>query len=856
MQISMENRQFKIRLGSARGIAFKRALAIAAIAWSLFLSSSCSQNPQKLIAAGNRYHAQKNYKSATILYEKALLADKKNAEAYYRLGLTFYTEGDFMAAAGPFRRAVDLQPRNADAAEKLALIYWAAYSSNPRKYHRVLSDLRNLANATLKNSPGSFEGLRIQGLSKMGDADYEGAATAFAAALKLKPDSHDTALRYGFALLQEQRRGQAIAMMQSVLAREKKWALGYDFFFSIYRNAEENKLAEDVLRQHVHADPASAEAVTSLANFLVSAHRYAEAESVIRTLLDDKKRFPASYDLVAEFYLRHGHYDESLREFQLGEKEDPAHALQYQEGRAKVLALSGNTGAALAMARDLSKKDARNRSASELYASLLLETGRSNALEEISRLVAANPAIPALHVDLGRAYYASGNQQRALREFLEAIQAQRTEDQSKAWSVDFSSDDQKTDGERREEQDRRELGGRVYEQATTYAAEIHENRGEYGEAALEAERVLSSSPFDWQARLLNDRALIGMNQVDKALADLQYIVKTVPSLADAKLTLGTLYVTQRQFDKALEQFQAVYQSKPPDMRGFLGIQTVKVESGQAGEALQSLQAQVTQHPGDLFWLAQLADLQLKVAMTQKRANGNDSQQLLRQAAANFRRLLKTGADLANIWVKLGNVDQLSGEQEQALASYETAGNIDPKNLAAFLNRGLLNQSLGRTSEAMKSYRKTIMLDPNNVIALNNLAFLMADKGENLDKALSLAEHAQKLTRTDAHVLDTLGYVYYKKGLYHDALSIFRENVARYPQNASYHRHLEMALLGSGDRAGASQEERQVPASSAFPARQNESHLIISPRSTNWRNLSPQFSAIAGVGFGLPPLRTP
>ena len=59
------------------------------------------------------------------------------------------------------------------------------------------------------------------------------------------------------------------------------------------------------------------------------------------------------------------------------------------------------------------------------------------------------------------------------------------------------------------------------------------------------------------------------------------------------------------------------------------------------------------------------------------------------------------------------------------------------------------------------------MDATNVIALNNLAYLLAR--DNPDEAVKLAQQAVELAPENADVQDTLGWVYYRKGLYSAAL---------------------------------------------------------------------------------------
>jgi uncharacterized protein HemY len=82
--------------------------------------------------------------------------------------------------------------------------------------------------------------------------------------------------------------------------------------------------------------------------------------------------------------------------------------------------------------------------------------------------------------------------------------------------------------------------------------------------------------------------------------------------------------------------------------------------------------------------------------------------------------------------------------------------------------------------------------------LNNLAFLLADQANQPDEALKLAQQAKELAPRDPSVDDTLGWVYYCKGLYPVAVKHLEAAVAKEP-NARRKYHLAMVYLKSGDR---------------------------------------------------------
>jgi Tfp pilus assembly protein PilF len=99
--------------------------------------------------------------------------------------------------------------------------------------------------------------------------------------------------------------------------------------------------------------------------------------------------------------------------------------------------------------------------------------------------------------------------------------------------------------------------------------------------------------------------------------------------------------------------------------------------------------------------------------------------------------------------------------------------------------------------ARQSYQDALKVDPGSYQSMSNLALLYADHGGSLSDALELAQKAKAGQPDDAGVNDTLGWIYYKQGLYRTAVQILEPVVARNPQAAKFQFHLGMAYLAAG-----------------------------------------------------------
>jgi tetratricopeptide (TPR) repeat protein len=79
----------------------------------------------------------------------------------------------------------------------------------------------------------------------------------------------------------------------------------------------------------------------------------------------------------------------------------------------------------------------------------------------------------------------------------------------------------------------------------------------------------------------------------------------------------------------------------------------------------------------------------------------------------------------------------------------------------------------------------------------------------MNKALSLAQKAKEKFPEDPKIMDTLGFVYYKKGLYDSAISEFKDSLKKIPDNAMVRFHLGLTYYDKGDKDRAKAEFKKA-----------------------------------------------
>ena len=286
----------------------------------------------------------------------------------------------------------------------------------------------------------------------------------------------------------------------------------------------------------------------------------------------------------------------------------------------------------------------------------------------------------------------------------------------------------------------------------------------------EALQTLNEAP-DHQKRTLPfliayNWALIGIGEpgearkgVDRALATSRH-----PQLL---LQDGLLRLAVRNYTGGRAVLEEALREKPEDLWALRMVVQSYLAENRRDEAARRIQQQVQQRPGSLdlqmFWARWLLDDQQKVA-ARKAVDA--------AAAANPKSaaplLLAASLDLGE--------RQLAG----ARTSVQRALKLDDQNVSAYVLAGQVEEASGNSGDAATHYRKAIALDGSNVIALNNLAFVLSHYAASLDEALALARRAKELAPERPEIIDTLGWLYYNKGLYELAAKELEGALAKAP----------------------------------------------------------------------------
>jgi tetratricopeptide (TPR) repeat protein len=110
----------------------------------------------------------------------------------------------------------------------------------------------------------------------------------------------------------------------------------------------------------------------------------------------------------------------------------------------------------------------------------------------------------------------------------------------------------------------------------------------------------------------------------------------------------------------------------------------------------------------------------------------------------------------------------AGDFEGSLVEYERALQIDATNRWALMNRSVSLQHLGRHAEAIADWKRLLASDGAafpaiRAVNLNGLAYAQAVGNTELDDALENVEQALRTVGQNAAMLDTRGFIQYRRG---------------------------------------------------------------------------------------------
>jgi len=749
-----------------------KALFVIGLAAASLISGTGCGNPDGYVEKGNKLLEAHRYEAAMLLFRKAIQKDPDNGEAYYRLGLAEMASNRGLDAYEPLSHAVQLMPKNEPAKVKLADLTLALLLVDPHHPVSHYQQVEALANQLLNNNPNSFDGLRLKASLRLLDHKPKEAILLFEKANQIEPMRPDLIQGWVQALFQDGQVAEGEHLGLWLVAKDGTFGAIYDVLYRQYVLTGRKADAENILKTKVANNPKDVNCLLQLARHYMSSQNPDAMNRTLARILNNQKEFPDGQLHVGNFYATLGQWDQAFRNFEEGARSNPKEKLVYEKRMMDMQLAQGKKDEARRLVERVLQDAPKDEDARRVRATLQLDAGGAEnvaaAQVDLNGLLAGNPNDARLRSLLGHAYLAQGRVDAAWTEFQQVIGLNAGDVPSRL-----------------------------------ALAAISLNRRHPEEAIRYTDEVLARDPTNGRARLLKAGAMMSAGYYGRSRTELMKLLHEYPKSSEVQFQLGLLALTEKKYADAEAIFSKLGQARPGDAGPAAALVATYSAQNQSDRAIELLNQDLKMRPDSVPIRRLLA---LTAAHTRK----------FDLAVTEYRKLLANDSKSVDLRTQLAEVYRLKGDLGEAIAVLDPAVQLAPRDPQPVMLLASMFVEAGRYKEAQTAFKRVLELRPGNPFVLNNMAFVLAESGGNLDEALQLARRALEKSPENPVLVDTLGWIYLKKGDKDSALQSFSGLVQRQPQNPTFHYHYAMALLEKGDRQRAKSELQNALASGPLP----------------------------------------
>ena len=735
-------------------------------------ATGCSGNPtelrQKYLASGDKYFAEAKYAEAAIEYRNAVHYDKKSGEAHLKLAESYARVDQPAKAFREYIRAADLLPEDVDVQLKAgaALLLAGKYDEAKARAEGVLKRGQNV------------RALLLLGNAMAGLKDVDGAIAEVEEAISLDPVGIQPYTNLGALQLARGDRAAAERTFRKAVEIaghdvSARLALG-NFFWSTGRMAE----AEEQFRKAWTLNDKDLRAARAMTLVLIASNRLREAQPYLERVAE---LAPGARTKLAlsDYYVVLGQKEKAITVLQ-SLSETVAVATDARARLSAIDYMSGRKEQAHARLDELLASDGVNLRARLLKARLLEEDGLHDAALEVARKAAEKHAdAPAARYVLGLLLEARGESGAAQTEYRAVLELNPRAVPAQLRLSNLA------------------LAAGARDQAVQYAAQ-----------------AVKGQPSSPDAHLALARALLARGEYAAAERELAGFAERFPNAPQVQVVIGTLHSKKGNSTEARKAFERALTADAGAAEALAGLIALDAGQGNLAAARLRLQKQLDakpDHPGLMMVAARLYALDRDWPRSE----------------ATLRRVIELDPQNLSAYATLGQLYIAQGKVDAARQEFETVAHKNPNSVAAPTMIATILHQQNRLADTLPWYERALKADPNAAVAANNLAWLYAEgHGGNLDLALKLAQTAAEQLPDNAEISDTLGWVYYRKGLAALAIAPLARSVELSPQNPMYHYHLGLAYAQEGRRDRARKAlERALSLQSNFAGADDARKLL-------------------------------
>lgn len=794
------NRQECQRSGARRGLLLFLLAALALLP----VATACS-DPEKAkaehLSRGESYLKEKKFQEASLEFRNAVQIDDHAAQAHWGLARAYEGAGQLQQAFEELQRTMQLDQNNLEARVRLGNYYIAAYQQS--KDPKVKDEASRLADEVLQKDPNHIEGHILKGTIRFTEGDRAGALAELTKALDLNPQRVESLMSLGLYYRQTGDAAKAEELYQRALSIDDRSALVHLEYARFFVQQNRMDKAEEQFRRAVEVDAQNREAHRTLVSFYIQQKQFDRAEQAARAFaaLDNGK--PEGTAVMGDFYSQVGRPEDAARAFQETITKFPDYTqARYRLG--ELLMQKGDTAGASAQAEEVLKKNPNDKQALLLRARVRMNGGAQvkDAVEDLKQVLKQEP-----HDQAGLYYMADANVR------LNQIEQARV----------FAGDLEKY------------YPG--YIPAKLLQLQINLAAGDWQAAVKQSNELvdkLSHATADARVtpEMLNElrskaytargSAQAQLKNMAAARADFTAARDLLPNAPSSHTNLAAIAATEGKRDEAMQEYERALQLDATNFDALNGVVNLYAAQKEFDKAHARVDAALAINQGS----APLHFLKGQIYGRQFEAKG---------AEGEMRRALEIDPNFVPAFNALAALYVNTNEPEKAIASLREWAAKRPDDPGPYVMIGMLEDKRQNYAQANESYRKALTLRPDDVFSANNLAWNYAEHGGgNLDEAMRLAQGVVQKLPEEPGFADTLGWVYFKKGLNTAAVDQLQKAVtktqAKGADSPVYRLHFAQALAAAGRKAEARQQLQQAlnpgKGGSLSPAQSEEARRVL------------------------------
>lgn len=288
-----------------------------------------------------------------------------------------------------------------------------------------------------------------------------------------------------------------------------------------------------------------------------------------------------------------------------------------------------------------------------------------------------------------------------------------------------------------------------WEPAVLFKAQLLSQSGAMQEATKIVKEYLERHPDSRNARLAHARALVSTKQFDAARQEFRKLLDGAPDDPELMYAVGLLSAQLEDYDTAATQLERALNAGHPE------DDSIRLNLGQVAErrkdSTTALRWYRAVQPGPLHF-----DAQLRIASVLAR-DGK-----LAEAREHLRSVKADEPERKRLLLAEAQILRSAGKEAEAFELIDGALHDNADDTDLLYESSMLAESLGKLEIMEGRLRKLIALRPEFAHAYNALGYSFADRGVRLEEAETLIMRALALTPDDPFILDSMGWVRFRR----------------------------------------------------------------------------------------------